>query len=106
MEAVLEKPTIKPEKIHLNLPPTQKTQNLKTSQTTLKNAPHGKPVTVSKVGGTDPAFRRRIMEMGIVEGTPITVVKTAPLGDPIQIKVRGYVLAIRKKDASCIVINN
>jgi ferrous iron transport protein A len=99
MEAVLEKPTIKPEKIHLNLP---QTQNLKTSQTTLKNAPQGKTVTVAKVGGTDPAFRRRIMEMGIVEGTPITVVKTAPLGDPIQIKVRGYVLAIRKKDASCI----
>jgi ferrous iron transport protein A len=95
MEAVLEKPTpttFKPEKI--------------THKNTLKNAPHGKPVTVSKIAGADPAFRRRIMEMGIVEGTPITVVKTAPLGDPIQIKVRGYVLAIRKKDASCIVINN
>lgn len=50
------------------------------------------------------AVRRRIMEMGITKGTEIKLVKTAPLGDPIEVEVRGYELSIRKNDAESIEV--
>ncbi|MBR3750424.1 MAG: ferrous iron transport protein A [Clostridia bacterium] len=63
----------------------------------------GKTVTVIKLYG-DGAIRRRIMDMGITKGTKVTVRKYAPLGDPIELTVRGYELSLRKEDAAKIEV--
>ncbi len=68
---------------------------------TLKQAKIGETVRVVKVHG-EGAIRRRIMDMGITKGVTITVRKVAPLGDPIEINVRGYELSLRKADAEII----
>lgn len=68
---------------------------------TLKQAKIGETVRVVKVHG-EGAIRRRIMDMGITKGVTITVRKVAPLGDPIEINVRGYELSLRKADAKMI----
>ncbi len=68
---------------------------------TLKQAKIGETVKVVKVHG-EGAIRRRIMDMGITKGVAITVRKVAPLGDPIEITVRGYELSLRKADAEMI----
>ena len=64
---------------------------------TLKNAKIGSTVKVIKVHGEGPV-RRRIMDMGITKGVEIYVRKLAPLGDPIEMMVRGYELSLRKDD--------
>ncbi|SMC64218.1 FeoA family protein [Papillibacter cinnamivorans] len=70
---------------------------------TLREIPCGRTVTVSKVTGTG-ALRRRIMDMGITKGTQIFIRKVAPLGDPLEISVRGYALSLRKADAELISV--
>ncbi len=70
---------------------------------TLKEARIGDTVTVTKIRG-EGAIKRRIMDMGITKGTDIYVRKVAPLGDPIEVKVRGYELSIRKADAENIEV--
>lgn len=70
---------------------------------TLKDAAVGSCVTVTKLMG-EGALKRRIMDMGITKGTEIYVRKTAPLGDPIELTVRGYELSIRKNDAQFIEV--
>ena len=70
---------------------------------TLKEVKVGKSVRVVKVHG-EGAIRRRIMDMGITKGVEIFVKKVAPLGDPIEITVRGYELSIRKNDAKIIEV--
>ena len=70
---------------------------------TLKNAKIGQTVTVTRLSG-EGALRRRIMDMGITKGTPVFVRKVAPLGDPVEVTVRGYELSIRKGDAACIEV--
>ncbi len=71
---------------------------------TLRDVKIGDTVTVQKVSGTG-AVRRRIMDMGITKGTEIFVRKVAPLGDPVEITVRGYELSIRKADAEMVEVN-
>ncbi len=68
---------------------------------TLKEVKVGQTVTVKKIHGEGPV-KRRIMDMGITKGTQIYVRKVAPLGDPIEVTVRGYELSIRKADAAMI----
>lgn len=68
---------------------------------TLKEAKPGETVTVTKLEGTG-AVKRRIMDMGITKGVSIFVRKVAPLGDPVEISVRGYELSLRKDDAASI----
>lgn len=68
---------------------------------TLKDAKIGSTVTVKKLSG-EGAVKRRIMDMGITKGTEIYVRKVAPLGDPIEVTVRGYELSLRKADAEMI----
>ena len=68
---------------------------------TLNNVPVGKTVTVKKLNGSG-AVKRRIMDMGITKGTEIYVRKVAPLGDPMELTVRGYELSIRKVEAESI----
>lgn len=70
---------------------------------TLKQAKIGSTVTVKKLYG-EGALKRRIMDMGITKGVEIYVRKVAPLGDPIEITVRGYELSLRKSDAELIEV--
>ena len=70
---------------------------------TLKDIKVGKTVKVQKLTGQG-AIRRRIMDMGITKGVDILIKKVAPLGDPIEITVRGYELSLRKADAEMIEV--
>lgn len=70
---------------------------------TLKDIKVGDSTTVVKLNGQG-AVRRRIMDMGITKGVRIDVCKVAPLGDPVEIKVRGYQLSLRKADAEMIEV--
>ena len=71
--------------------------------TTLRTVKIGETVTVVKLHGAG-ATKRRIMDLGITRGTEVFVRKVAPLGDPIEITVRGYELSIRKADADMIEV--
>ena len=70
---------------------------------TLRQAKIGQTVTVVKLHG-EGAVKRRIMDMGITKGTEIYVRKVAPLGDPVEITVRGYELSLRKADCEMVEI--
>ncbi len=70
---------------------------------TLRDAKPGQTVNVVRLGGTG-ALRRRMMDMGLTKGTPVFIRKVAPLGDPVEITVRGYELSIRKADAEIIEV--
>lgn len=70
---------------------------------TLKDAKCGETVRVIKLSG-EGAVKRRIMDMGIIKGVDVTVRKVAPLGDPIEVNVRGYELSLRKSDAEMIEV--
>ena len=70
---------------------------------TLREVPIGSTVKVVKIHG-EGAVRRRIMDLGLTKGVDVTVRKVAPLGDPIQLNVRGYELSIRKADAEMVEV--
>ena len=70
---------------------------------TLGEAKVGSTVVVTKIEG-DGAYKRRIMDMGITKGSEIYIRKVAPLGDPVEITVRGYELSLRKADAELIEV--
>lgn len=70
---------------------------------TLREVAVGQNVSVVKLHGTG-AVKRRIMDMGITKGTQIYVRKVAPLGDPVEVTVRGYELSLRKEDAQMIEV--
>lgn len=70
---------------------------------TLRDITCGQTVLVRKIEGTG-AVKRRIMDMGITKGTSVFVRKVAPLGDPIEVQVRGYELSLRKADAQMILV--
>ncbi len=70
---------------------------------TLKDVKVGSTVTVKKIAGDGPV-KRRIMDMGITKGVQVYVRKVAPLGDPVEVTVRGYELSIRKADAEIIEV--
>ena len=71
---------------------------------TLKNVSVGQTATVVKLHGEGPV-RRRIMDMGITKGVEIYVRKVAPLGDPMELTVRGYELSLRKADAEMVEVH-
>ena len=70
---------------------------------TLRQAKIGDTVTVVKLHG-EGAVKRRIMDMGLTRGVPVQVRKVAPLGDPVEVTVRGYELSIRNSDADLIEV--
>lgn len=70
---------------------------------TLKEAKVGSTVKVVKLHG-DGAVKRRIMDMGITRGVEVYIRKVAPLGDPVEVNVRGYELSLRKADAEMIEV--
>ena len=71
---------------------------------TLDKIKPGQTVRVTKLGG-EGAVRRRIMDMGLTKGVMVTVRKLAPLGDPMELTVRGYELSLRKADADMIEVD-
>ena len=70
---------------------------------TLGDAKVGSTIVVTKIEG-DSAYKRRIMDMGITKGSELFIRKVAPLGDPVEITVRGYELTVRKADAQCVEV--
>ncbi|OUO80774.1 ferrous iron transport protein A [Blautia sp. An249] len=70
---------------------------------TLRDAKVGTTVVVTRIEG-DGAYKRRIMDMGITKGCEIYIRKVAPLGDPVEVTIRGYELSLRKQDASCVQV--
>lgn len=70
---------------------------------TLGDAKVGSTVVVTKIEG-DSAYKRRIMDMGITKGSELYIRKVAPLGDPVEITVRGYELSVRKDDAQYVQV--
>ncbi len=70
---------------------------------TLRDVPCGQTVKVAKLSGEGPV-KRRIMDMGLTKGVEVFVRKVAPLGDPIEVTVRGYELSIRKADAELVAV--
>lgn len=71
----------------------------------LTNLPIGATATVIAINGNN-AITRRLMEMGVVPGVSVRVVKSAPFGDPLEIRVRGYNLAMRKSEADSIEVSS
>ena len=71
---------------------------------TLKELEKGKSAVVTAVGG-EKQLRRHFLDMGLIPGTEVTVVKFAPLGDPVQLRLRGYELTLRLEDAARIEIS-
>lgn len=69
----------------------------------LKDVKVGETATVVKLHG-EGATKRRIMDMGITKGTPVHIRKVAPLGDPVELNVRGYELSLRKADAEMVEV--
>ena len=74
-----------------------------TDELSLARLPIGKQARVITIIGSG-TIARRLMEMGVVPGAPIRVIKAAPLGDPIEIRVRGYHLALRRTEAQTIMV--
>lgn len=70
---------------------------------TLRDVPVGAQALVKRIHGEGP-LRRRIMDMGITKGTEVYVRKVAPLGDPVELTVRGYELSIRKNEAEAVEV--
>ena len=70
---------------------------------TLTDLPIGKDARVVAVGGTGP-ITHRLMEMGVIPGVSVQVIKMAPFGDPIEVRVRGYSLAMRRTEADAIEV--
>lgn len=70
---------------------------------TLREVAVGQTVTVKKLSGAGPV-KRRIMDMGITKGVEVYVRKVAPLGDPVEVTVRGYELSLRRADAEMIEV--
>lgn len=74
-----------------------------TDKLTLNQVKVGQSVRVSRVLG-EGALRQRILDMGLTRGAEVTVRKMAPLGDPLEVTVRGYQLSLRKAEAACILV--
>ena len=71
---------------------------------TLRDVPIGQTATVRRLAG-EGALKRHIMDMGITKGVEVFVRKVAPLGDPLEVTVRGYELSLRKSEAECVLVD-
>jgi ferrous iron transport protein A len=76
---------------------------IKSATASLDRLPAGVPARVYAVSGSG-AVARRLMEMGVVPGAPVSVIKSAPLGDPLEVRVRNYHLALRRSEAQTILV--
>ena len=83
----------------------EKIENVERSaETTLDRLRAGESALVVSVNA-ERVLRRRLLEMGLLPNTPVRVVRRAPLGDPIQLLVRGYALSIRKREAAGVIVS-
>jgi ferrous iron transport protein A len=71
---------------------------------TLTDIPHGKAARVKKINGSG-RIAKRLMELGVIPGVDLHVVKSAPFGDPIEVRLRGYSLAMRRSEADAIEVS-
>ncbi|ORF06359.1 hypothetical protein BGI03_07045 [Snodgrassella alvi] len=69
---------------------------------TLDQLPFGQPAVITRLLPESLPFRRRLLAMGITPGSHVTVIRTAPLGDPLEIKTRGFYLCLRRNEAQAI----
>src|SRR3954471_10570564 len=90
-----------------NLPPFLGTitEQIKSIPSSLDVLPIGATARVTGVSGSG-AVTRRLLEMGVVPGAPVRIIKAAPLGDPIEVRVRGYHLALRRTEAQTIMVSS
>jgi Fe2+ transport system protein FeoA len=72
---------------------------------TLTDLSPGESAEITHLGGS-PEIRMRLLEMGLTSGTPVRIVRVAPLGDPIELAVRGYRLSVRKSEAASVMIES
>jgi Fe2+ transport system protein FeoA len=72
--------------------------------TTLNLLVPGEHGTIENIAASTPSLRRRLLEMGLTRGTVVELIRVAPMGDPIEISVRGYRLSLRREEASSILI--
>ena len=72
---------------------------------TLKDLPIGKTAVITDVGG-EGALRQHFLDMGVIPGAEVTAVKLAPMGDPMELRIHGYELTLRKEDARNIVVES
>lgn len=70
----------------------------------LKDIPQGAKGEVTGYSKSDPAYRDKLLAMGLTKGTPFTVVRVAPLGDPVEIEIRGFKLSLRKTEAEALLV--
>jgi len=75
------------------------------SEVNLNSLQPGESGIVERITTTDPKLKMRLLELGLLKGTTIELIRYAPLGDPIEIKIRGYRLSIRKIEAESVVIS-
>jgi ferrous iron transport protein A len=71
---------------------------------TLDQLPFGQPAVITHLLPESIPFRRRLLAMGITPGSHITVIRTAPLGDPLEVKIRGFYLCLRRSEAQAISV--
>ena len=86
-------------------PPAASATRQRRGAVSLNALPHGTPARVVSVEGEGPVSLR-LMEMGVVPGAPVRVIKAAPLGDPIEVRVHGYHLALRRSEAETILVTS
>ena len=87
----------------MNIKAVGRVANAVRGTTTLNALPYGREARVVSVEG-EGTIARRLMEMGVVPGAPVCVIKAAPFGDPIEVRVRGYHLALRRTEAQTIKV--
>jgi ferrous iron transport protein A len=88
---------------HQRAPEGGNTMTTETTPTTLGDVRVGQRATIVRVGG-EKAARRRLLDMGLVNGETVTVERVAPMGDPIEVLIKGYHLSLRKQEASQITV--
>ncbi len=74
------------------------------NEVTLNTLQPGESGVVEKITALDPKLKLRLLELGVLKGTSVELVRYAPLGDPIEIKIRGYRLSIRKEEANSVLV--
>ena len=73
-------------------------------EVTLNSLKPGERGTINRITTSAPRIRERLMEMGLIRGTPVELIRFAPMGDPIEVKVKGYRLSLRRVEAESVVV--
>ncbi len=74
------------------------------SEVTLNSLQPGERGTIARLTTTAVNVRRRLLEMGLIKGTPVEMIRFAPMGDPIEVRIKGYRLSIRREEAESVLV--